>query len=287
MKVGVLMFYDENVKSYADINYFINKQYCAKYNLELIVSNTHSYSNRHPAWERLPFLLNNILNYDYLIWIDADAFFYNDVNNICDIITQHADYNFIFSNDIGDNNINTGIFIVKNNQYSIDFLTKWAYDEELYNNNPYPAWWDQGVLIDMYNKNILQIQTNSIRLSYGILQHFDEHELNTFPNKPYVYHLAGKDAGVRYAVSNQYLYKNYYLCTFMENRKYSWENHYIIFLANYQMDAFGEGTYTQEGTHTFQANFGYQTHTIEFNNDYTQFTSTRHSDGCIVTGFLL
>ena len=151
MKIGVLMFYDDNIKLYGDINYIINQKYCEKYNLELILSNKKKYSNRHSAWERLPFILENISNFDYLIWIDADAFFYNDANNIVDIINNNLNVNFIFSNDIGNQNINTGFFIVKNSKYSIDFLTIWAFDENLYKSNPTPGWWDQGVLIDMFH----------------------------------------------------------------------------------------------------------------------------------------
>lgn len=50
MKIGVLMFYDDNIKLYGDINYIINQKYCEKYNLELILSNKKKYSNRHSAW---------------------------------------------------------------------------------------------------------------------------------------------------------------------------------------------------------------------------------------------
>jgi len=39
MKIGVVMFYDDNIKIYGDINHTINKKYCEKYNLTLIVSN--------------------------------------------------------------------------------------------------------------------------------------------------------------------------------------------------------------------------------------------------------
>ena len=86
--------------------------------------NERRQSNRHSAWERIPLILKYINDYDYVMWIDADAFFYNDANNILDIIDDNINYNFIFSNDIGNNNINTGVYIVKNSQYSIDFLTK-------------------------------------------------------------------------------------------------------------------------------------------------------------------
>jgi len=204
MKVCLLMFYDDVIKNYGDINYAINKKYCEKYNIDIIVSHTNKYFRRHSAWARLPLILDNIEKYDYLIWIDADALLYNDATNIIDIIKENIDYNFIFSNDIGNNNINTGIFIVKNTQYSIDFLHKWAYDNDLYVNNSYPGWWDQGVLIDMFNQNILDIKNNSVSLEYGILQHFYENELSGFSKKPLVFHLAGRSNEVRLHTFKKY-----------------------------------------------------------------------------------
>lgn len=202
MKIGVIMFYDDEIKDYGELNYKINQKYCEKYNLDLIFSNEKKYSNRHSAWERLPLILDNISNYDYLIWIDADAFFYNDANNIVDIINKNTDTNFIFSKDIGNKNINTGFFIVKNTPYSIDFLTKWAYDEELYKNNPFEIWWDQGVLVVMYFNNILNIQQNSIQYEYGELQHF--HEDDKIQDKTYIFHLAGRSHEIRYTKSKEY-----------------------------------------------------------------------------------
>lgn len=207
MKICVVMFYDNKIKNYGEINYEINKKYCEKHNLDIILSNEKKYNDRHSAWERLPLMLNNISKFDYLIWIDADAFFYNDANNIVDIINKHIDVNFIFSSDLGNKNINTGFFIVKNTQYSIDFLTKWAYDEELYENNLYPFWWDQGVLIYMFYKNILNIQQNSIIYKYGCLQHFYENEKLNLDNKPYIFHLAGQTDDTRYKSSKEYFDK--------------------------------------------------------------------------------
>ena len=197
------MFYDDNIKIYGDINYKINKLYCEKYNLEIILSNKKKYNNRHPAWERLPLLIDNILNFDYLMWIDSDAFFYNDANDITEIINNNIDVNFIFSKG-KICNINTGFFIVKNSQYSLDFLSKWAFDEELYKNNSYPGWWDQGVLIDMFSKNILNIKENSIILEYGVLQHICE---NDKLDKTYIFHLAGQNNDIRYEESKKYFDK--------------------------------------------------------------------------------
>jgi hypothetical protein len=73
----------------------------------------------------------------------------------------------------------------------------------------------------------------------------------------------------------------------IENLKFSWGNNSITFLKNGEMDAFGKGTYTQQNAHTYQANFGGRIHSLIFNNDYTEFTSTRQHDNHIVYGKLL
>lgn len=211
MKFCLLMWYDENIALYADINYKINKVYCDKNNIELIRCNERRHSNRCQPWEKIPLILKYINEYDYVIWIDADAHFYIDSKNIIDFINDNNSYNFIFSKDIPfekQSKINTGFFIVKNTQYSIDFLTKWGYDELLYTHNSYPQWWEQGVLLDMYNKNYLDIKNNSILIDYGILQHFRENELLKLTNKPFVFHLAGNTFDIRYNNSLDYITKN-------------------------------------------------------------------------------
>jgi len=64
----------------------------------------------------------------------------------------------------------------------------------------------------------------------------------------------------------------------IENCSYSWQNSNIKFLENGKMDAFGKGTYKQIETYKFYANFGMRNHLIIFNNDYSQFKSTRLDD---------
>ena len=119
----MLMFFDNNIIEYAEINYKINKLYCEKYNIDLILSQEKTYENRHSAYERLPLILKHIDNYDYVISIDAHAFFYITSKNIIEIINSNINSNFIFSKDITNdilndnidyNYINSGIFIVKN-----------------------------------------------------------------------------------------------------------------------------------------------------------------------------
>jgi len=204
MKVGIVMFYDDQIRDYGDINFEINKRYCEKHNLDIIVSHTKFYMNRNSMWERIPLILNSIKNYDYLVWIDADAFFYYDSKDIREVINAYPNQNFIFSFDIGNNNVNSGFFIVKNSEYCIDFLIKWGFDDTLCYLNKHPHWPDQGVLMYMIEENTLDIINNCVMLDYGILQHFTEDELQTMTPKPYVFHLAGKEGKIRYDTSKKY-----------------------------------------------------------------------------------
>jgi hypothetical protein len=70
----------------------------------------------------------------------------------------------------------------------------------------------------------------------------------------------------------------------ISNSKYSWENSSIIFLENGCMQAFGDGSYKQIDSYTFNANFGGRIHTLVFNNDFSEFVSTRYDDNQIVKG---
>ena len=84
-------------------------------------------------------------------------------------------------------------------------MNEWAYNNDLYKKNPFPKWWDQGVVIYMYTNNILDIRQNSVTIPYGILQHFYEHELSKFGlEKPFIHHSAGIKSSDRFESSNKY-----------------------------------------------------------------------------------
>lgn len=209
MKVCLVMFYDENIKDYADNNYKINKLYCKKYNIDIKKSYKRYYKKRTLHWEKLPLILRKIENYDYIIYIDSDAFFYKDSPNIKDLIKLYSEQNFIFSmdleNKIDDNIIiNTGFFIIKNCNYSKKFLNKWAFDDEVYNIAKKKKWWnDQNGLLYLYNNNFKNIKRRSKLLEFNVMQNF-EFTPNE-KNKPYICHLAGISKKKRIKIPKEYL----------------------------------------------------------------------------------
>jgi len=202
MKIAMCMFYDEPISHYASITEDINKLYCGKHMIDMVVSQEPVYENRHSAWESVPLVLKQIEtnNYDYVIWIDADAFFYHDSPNITSLIYENSSYDFIFSWDYPGSSqhhtkeINTGVYVVKNTTFAKEFLKKWAYDENLFNNSTMKYRWDQGVLNDMVRQNILDISSHIKVEDYGVMQHFFKEELANLSKSPWVYHMAGRRA---------------------------------------------------------------------------------------------
>jgi len=84
-----------------------------------------------------------------------------------------------------------------------------------------------------------------------------------------------------------YSLKNNNINNILENKEYSWGDHSIKFLKNNKMEAFGDGNYEIIDDCNIIANFGGREHNINFNNNYTEFTSIRKDDSCIVTGKML
>jgi hypothetical protein len=205
-KIGIFMWYNEQIIQYAENNYKINKIYCEKYGYNLIKSNLRLCNERKPHWERIPLLLKYFNDFDYLIWIDADAHFYIDSPPITNVINTYPDKLFIFSGDTDtyhtNNNwvINSGFFIVKKCDKSKDILNIWLNNNELYKSQELSKpifgsnnWNDQAVLRLMYSKNIENITDNSIIITYGILQHFNEDyklakKVFGLINRPFIFH---------------------------------------------------------------------------------------------------
>lgn len=205
LKIGVLMWFDQNIKGYANINYEINNIYCNKYGYTLIKSDVRRCPHRKPHWERIPLLLEHFAEFDYLVWIDADAHFYTDSPPIKNVIDVHADKVFIFSGDkdaapVLTCEINSGFFIVKTCEESKKILKKWLTDEKLFRSPQFSKtiygennWNDQAGLRLMYSENILSIKDKSVIIKYGILQHFnksDKLKSNEYGliDKPFIYH---------------------------------------------------------------------------------------------------
>ena len=129
-KIAILQFYTNNI-SYGSYSETINQKYCDEKGYTYICEkNTNKIKSisedRSLHWGKVKLVqeLLNTNNFDYILFLDADAIISDFSQNIEDFIDN--EYNMIFAEDIGHHSsMNTGVFLVKNNEWSKNFLNIW------------------------------------------------------------------------------------------------------------------------------------------------------------------
>ena len=137
-KIAIVTMYTENIY-YGELTTLNKEKYAKKYNIDLFVTKERL-STRHPAWDKVKCVENAMnMDYDYIIWMDADSIFVNNTIDFNTIINIYPDKNFIVCFDpcadktkldssidyteLGNLHIiNTGIFIIKNNDEMKDLI---------------------------------------------------------------------------------------------------------------------------------------------------------------------
>lgn len=145
MKILILSAYD---KIYADCNLGLlseekNKEYAHKHGYDFICDKNLD-NEGHYFFYKFKSILKYIDQYDYIFWIDADAFFTNFSKRIESFI-KSPEKTFIVT--IDKQFLNTGVFIVKNcNEIKQIFNKVLIEGPEL--NHPFP---DAKILLDYFN----------------------------------------------------------------------------------------------------------------------------------------
>jgi hypothetical protein len=137
MNIVVAQFYTSNV-SYGPYAEAINKKYCDEKGYTYFCEKddnkiNSSLDTRAPTWYK-PKLAEDIIsqfNPDYILFLDIDAIISDFNQNIEDFIDSN--YNMVFAEDVGHHSVmNAGVFLLKNNEWSRNFLKTWWDSAENY-----------------------------------------------------------------------------------------------------------------------------------------------------------
>lgn len=126
--------------------------------------------DRPPAWSKITLLLEEMEQEcpaDVFMWIDADAVILNlDFDPLTFLDESHDIY---MVRDF--NNLNSGVMMLKNNEYVKNFL------KTLWNKTEYidSASWENEAIIQMYKANELDLQNHIFELPAKIFNAY-EHE---------------------------------------------------------------------------------------------------------------
>lgn len=130
MNIVVAQFYTSNVL-YGHYAEAINKKYCEEKGYTYFCEKDDNkiktlLEDRAPTWYK-PKLIENVLeqlNPDYILFLDIDAIVSDFNQNIEDFIDNN--YSIVFAEDIGHHSaMNAGVFLLKNNEWSKNFLKTW------------------------------------------------------------------------------------------------------------------------------------------------------------------
>jgi hypothetical protein len=135
-KLKIITAYDSAFAPLGDICAATIKTYSAFHDFDYEIYKQENFFGRHPQWAKIALLKQGLIanNHEYILWIDADAFFVSANLNILEE-PNLKDFNIVNHQaltDIAPNHLpgvklvverpNTGVILVKNSSWSLEFL---------------------------------------------------------------------------------------------------------------------------------------------------------------------
>ena len=226
IKLKIITSYDANFKKIGDITFKSISQYSKKFNLRF--ENLKMPSTGRPlSWNKIKLLQEEIKKgeNEFIMWIDADAFFHKDAKNILHELDSNHEIFLVnhycsvhkgskFKNTILTiNRINCGMMIFKVSQFNLDFLEK-VWNEEKYINH---VWWEQAAIMDIIGlkAEITNNLNDNIGDDFYLKKiRFLSKEWNSIPSNneisnesvnPSIIHLAGINNFERIEILNEFI----------------------------------------------------------------------------------
>ena len=187
MRICAITLGDSKIRSYSKYSFEINQSYCTRHGYCYIQYNDTIDKTRPPAWSKILAIKDQIDNFDWIFYIDADAIFFNHDIKIESFID--VNFNMIISEAVNEQwvkqyysdskdflNINSGSFLIKGKNIWSKFLLDYIYSKT---NRIDHHFWENQSLID-----IILEQNPIINKKIKLLK---QKELNGFEQDMYCY----------------------------------------------------------------------------------------------------
>ena len=226
VNLKIVTSHDDNYKDIGNITTKSMHKYADKFNLKFEFLDMPD-TGRVQTWNKILQIKNEILKRenDYIMWVDADAFFPNDAENILSIIDDKYEiylsshYCSVFKGSnykntiLTTNRINCGVMIFKVSNFCLEFLEK-VWSKKEYINH---FWYEQAAIMDLVGLkaditgNLNDNKGNDFYLNKI---KFLTKEWNSIPSfgaissesiRPSIIHLAGIENDERIKLLNDYI----------------------------------------------------------------------------------
>jgi hypothetical protein len=208
--IGIVYFYTSNIFSYAKHSILNILSYAGKHNYTVIIYDKPFNNDVAMCWNKIASIIENLKDYKYLVWIDADAIIANPSIRIESFIEKYPGYSLYLCEDIiiQQECINSGVMIIANTDWSYNlFLNVWS--------NPTPHLHnDQNVIFyeivkDLYpdSKPSLKFSNYCGKMSHPKVKILSENAFNThilnYNSGDFIIHLMGAKEQVRVDIMRQ------------------------------------------------------------------------------------
>ena len=112
----------------------INRRYCERHGYDYVVRRDEPRRDRHVVWHKVPVILDELHDCDYLLFLDADAVFYSHeltVEN--ELLPELQGKSILMAADCGSESQrwnpdlpNSGVILVKNEECTRAFFIEWG-----------------------------------------------------------------------------------------------------------------------------------------------------------------
>jgi len=190
MRIAVLTLYTPNISNYADITTSIHEQYCEHNDYTYIKYTDTLDASRPPSWSKILALKNNMDDFDWILWIDADTLINNHDIRIESLIDEN--YNIVMCGDTTFV-LNCGVMLIKCCKENKLFLDK-IYNMTQFINS---GIWEQEAIITYYKRHRQQFKL------------IPQQKLNSYMNNinqdGFIMHFPGSYRGYMMDVLQMYL----------------------------------------------------------------------------------
>ncbi|MCL2623688.1 MAG: putative nucleotide-diphospho-sugar transferase [Planctomycetaceae bacterium] len=129
---------------HGDFEYFawserINRRYCELHGYDYIVRRDEPRTDRHICWHKVPIILDELRDCDYLLYLDADAVFYSQELTLeNELIPELCEKSILMTQDCGceahrwsPGMPSSGVILMKNDELVMEIITKWDQVSEI------------------------------------------------------------------------------------------------------------------------------------------------------------
>lgn len=174
-KIAIVCLATSNMKDMTAVSRKNHTFYAKKHNYTYLFYPDSIVQQNYVTWNKV-FVLKEVLeNFDYVMWIDADAIFTNTDITIESILAV-KNKNMHICDDIGGWRVNTGVMIWKNDPWSLKTVADWSQMIKI----PHSQGAEQAQLIEYLRKNDPECENWCLHPRKTFNSHPKEHNKGDF-----------------------------------------------------------------------------------------------------------